>query len=64
MIGPYDRVRINRQIDCQLANRRKLIALGECTCGDPADHLIDDLAVDRDTAMQVQAHAEGFSCLD
>ena len=60
-ISPDDRVRINRQIDRQLTNGGKLIASGESRRSNAANHLVDDLAVDRDAAVQVQAELKRLS---
>ena len=53
-IRPYHGVWINRKIDCQLTNRGKLIAHGERSGRDSADHLVHNLAVNRDATAQIQ----------
>jgi len=53
MIRPYHGVWINGQIDCQLPNRGKLIAYGERAGRDGANHLVHDLAINRDAAAQI-----------
>ena len=52
-IRPYHGVRIDGKIDCQLTNRGELIACGERAGRYGADHLVHDLAVNRDATAQV-----------
>src|SRR5258708_7263620 len=56
-------VRINRQVHRELANRRKLIAPGQCTRGHAADHLVDDLPVNRDAAVHIQPALTWYSAI-
>ena len=60
-ISPDDCVRIDRQIDRQLTNRGKLIASRQRRRGNAADHLVDDLPINRHAAVQVQTELEGLS---
>jgi hypothetical protein len=54
-------VGIDREIYCQLANGRQLIASVKRACRNSAHDLIDDLAVDGYPAPLVQSKLEGRS---
>ena len=53
-VGAHHGVGIDRQIDGELAHGGKLVAGGEGTGGNATADLIDQLAVDRDAAVQVE----------
>ena len=46
---------VDRQIDRQLTNGGELIASSQCRRRNAADHLVDDLPVNRNPTVQVQA---------
>ena len=52
-IGAHDGVGIDLEVDGQLTDGGKLIAGGERSGGDSTAHLVDELAVDRYAAVQV-----------
>ena len=52
-ISPNHRIRINREIDRELAHRGELIARPQTAGRDAAEHLVDNLPVDRHAAAQV-----------
>ena len=53
-IGANHGIGIDRQVDRELPHRGKLIARAQRARGDPAQHLIDDLAVGRNAAALIQ----------
>ena len=53
-IGAHHSIGINGQIDGQLANGGQLIARSKGSRSNSAAHLIDDLAVDRHAAVQIE----------
>ena len=57
-VGLDHGVRIHREIDGELANRRQLHAEGEISARDPVQDLGDDLAVDGNPGMVVQPDRE------
>src|SRR5215831_4033408 len=60
-ISPNDRIRVDRQIHRQLAYGGKLIATLQGAGRHAANHLVHDLAVDRNAAPQVQPELERLS---
>src|SRR5437762_3171661 len=54
-ISSHDGVGIDLKVDGELANGGKLVSGGERSGGDTTAHLIDELAVDWDAAVQVNA---------
>ena len=57
-VGAHYCVGINRQVHGKLANSGQLIADGERSRGDAATDLIDDLAIYRHAALQVETKAK------
>ena len=56
-VGAHHGIGINGEIDGELADGGKLIASGERSGGDSAAHLVDELAVDGDAAVEVDREA-------
>ncbi len=56
-ISAHHGIGIDGEIDGELAHRRQLVAGGQRAGGDPAPHLIDQLAIDRDAAMKINGEA-------
>ena len=56
-IGAHDGVGIDLEVAGLLTDGWMLIAGGELSGGDSAAHLVDELAVDRDAAVQVDREA-------
>ena len=65
-IGAHHRVRIDREIDCELANGGELVAGAQRSGRDSATDLVDELTINGNTAMQVdrELNRRGvvFSC--
>ena len=57
-IGAHHGVGIDGEIDGKLADRRQLIAGRQGAGGDTRPDLIDELAIDRDAAMKIEAEVE------
>src|SRR5581483_8012656 len=57
-ISAHHRVRINREIDRELPHGGKLVAGGQRAGSDAAHHQVDDLAVRRHAAVQVEPERE------
>src|SRR5581483_8757421 len=52
-VGAHHRVRIDRKIDCELAHSGELVARTQRSGRNSPPHLVDKLAIDRNTAMQI-----------
>ena len=63
-VGAHDGIGIDCEIDGELAHRGQLVAGGERAGSDAAADLIDELAVDRYAAVQVEREAEARACWD
>ena len=59
-VGAHNGVWIDGQIDRKLPHSRKLIAGGQRSGRDAGPHLVDDLAVDGNSAAQVQPELESL----
>jgi hypothetical protein len=57
-VGAHHGVGINGEINCELANCRKLISGCQGTRGDTRPHLIDELAINRDAGMKIESEGE------
>jgi hypothetical protein len=57
-VRPSDSIRIDGQINRELAHCGKLIARHQRTGSHTAAHLVDDLAIDRYTAVKVKPQTE------
>ena len=60
-VCPQDRIRIDGQIDRQLPHGGKLIASGQRSRRKTGPDLVDDLAVDGNSAAQIQGKLETLS---
>ena len=52
------RIGIDGEVHRHLPDGGKLVSRGQCSSGDPAQHLVDDLAVHGDSAPQIQPEFE------
>ncbi len=53
-IGPYHGIRINREIDGELAHGRQAVAFAQRSGGARGMHAIDNLPVDRHAAVKIE----------
>jgi hypothetical protein len=59
-IGAHHGIGVDGEVYGHLADGRDLIAHGQLARRHTAEDLIDDLAIDGNTAMEVEAEGEGF----
>jgi hypothetical protein len=59
-IRTSNRVRVDRQVDRELAYCRELITDTERSRSDGTPHLVDELAVDRNPTLEVKPEAKGW----
>ena len=62
-IGPHYRIRVDRKINRELPDSGELVAGSQRPRGDSSAYLIDELAVDRDTCMQVKRESKWLAAL-
>src|SRR5262249_8521197 len=56
-VSAHDRIWIYRQVNCQLAHRRQLVAGNERTRGHCTTHLVHDLPIDRYAAVRLKSES-------